>query len=126
MKKFDSTTRSVNSKGRLEEDDNALQEQVRAGVLQAVQEREIETDKCHHTPGQAVIRDDNATTRLRVVMAGAAMWSKSLFDEQLFLQRTECLSRNAVLLRFMLFQVIAPPDIQKSVFSDVGTCRRHA
>ena len=88
-----------------------------AGILKEVPEQDINTSKrCHYTPHHAVIREDKATTKLRVVLDGAARSSK--FDFSI----NDCLSKGpnllvslfAILLRFRLFQVTVLADIEKA------------
>ena len=92
-------------------------QQVGAGVLEEAPEDEIETSKhCHYTPHHAVIKEDKTTTKLRVVLDGAAKSSK--FDFAI----NDCLSKGpnllaslfAVLLRFRLFKVPVLADIEKA------------
>ena len=115
--RLESTTRSIIAKGRLKECDDVLREQVGAGILEEVPEQDINTSKrCHYTPHHAVIREDKATTKLRVVLDGAARSSK--FDFSI----NDCLSKGpnllvslfAILLRFRLFQVTVLADIEKA------------
>ena len=117
MNRLETTTKSVIAKNRLKEYDEVLQEQVRTGILEEVQEEEIETNKrCHYTPHHAFLREDKATTRLRVVLDGAARSSR--FDFSI----NDCLSKEpnllvsllAILLRFRLFQVTVLADIEKA------------
>ena len=64
-----------------------------AGILQEVPEQDIQTSKrCHYTPHHAVIREDKTTTKLRVVLDGAARSSK--FDFSI----NDCLSKGPNLL----------------------------
>ena len=73
LSRLESTTKSIIAKGRLKEYDDVLREQVGAGILEEVPEQDINTNKrCHYTPHHAVIREDKATTKLRVVLDGAA------------------------------------------------------
>ena len=75
--RLEATTRSIIAKGRLKEYDDVLGEQVGADILEEVPEQDINTSKrCHYTPHHAVIREDKATTKLRVVLYGAARSSK--------------------------------------------------
>ena len=115
--RIESTTRSIIAKGRLMEYDDVLREQVGAAILEEVPEQDINTsNSCHYSPHHAVITEDKATTKLRVVLDGAA-WS-SKFDFSI----NDCLSKSpnllvslfAILLRFMLFQVTVLADIEKA------------
>ena len=115
--RLESTTRSIIAKGRCKEYDDVLREQVGAGLLEEVPEQDINTsNRCHYTPHHAVIREDKATTKLRVVLDGAARSSK--FDFSI----NDCLSKGpnllvslfAILLRFRLFHVTVLADIEKA------------
>ena len=79
--RLESTKRSIIAKRQLKEYDDVLREQVGAGILEEVTEQDINTsNRCHYTPHHAVIREDKATTKLRVVMDGAARSSKTDFS----------------------------------------------
>ena len=117
MNRLETTTKSVIAKNRLKEYDEVLQEQVRTGILEELPEEEIETNKrCHYTPHHAILREDKATTKLRVVLDGAARSSR--FDFSI----NDCLSKGpnllvsllAILLRFRFFQVTVLADIEKA------------
>ena len=71
--RLESTTRSIIARGRLKDNDNVLREQVGAGILEEVPEQDINTsNRCHYTHHHAVIREDKATTKVTVVLDGAA------------------------------------------------------
>ena len=89
--RLESTTRSALNKGRLEEYDEVLGDQVRARILEEVPESEVRSEKfCHYTPHHAVIRVDKATTKMRVVLDGAVRSSK--FDYSI----NDCLSNDRI------------------------------
>ena len=93
MNRLETTTKSVIAKNCLKEYDEVLQEQVRTGILEEVPEEEIDTNKrCHYTPHHAILREDKATTKLRVVLDGAAR--SSSFDFSI----NDCLSKGPNLL----------------------------
>ena len=115
--RLESTTRSAINKGRLKEYDEVLKDQVKAGILEEVPDNEVRSEKfCHYTPHHAVIREDRATTKMRVVLDGAARSAK--FDYSI----NDCLSKGPnllvslfeILLRFRLFQVTVLADIEKA------------
>ena len=85
--------------------------------MEEVPDNEVRSEKtCHHTPHHAVIREDKATTKMRVVLDGAARSVK--FDYSI----NDCLSKGPnllvslfeILLRFRLFQVTVLADIEKA------------
>ena len=97
MTMLETTTKSVIAKNRLKEYDEVLQEQVRTVILEEVPEEEIETNKrCHYTPHHAFLREDKATTKLRVVLDGAASSSRLDFSIN------DCLSKGTNLLVSLL------------------------
>ena len=51
--------------------DNVFKEQLEAGIIEKVTE-EREVGQTHYLPRQSVIRNDKATTKLRVVFDGSA------------------------------------------------------
>ena len=80
-------------------------------------EQDINTSgRCHYTPHHALIREDKATSKLRVVLYGATRSSK--FDFSM----NDCLSKGqnllvslfAILVRFRLLQVTVLAGIEKA------------
>ena len=101
----------------MKEYEDVLREQVGSGILEEVPEWDINTsNRCHYTPHHAVIREDKVTTKLRVVLDGAARSSK--FDFSI----NDCLSKGPnllvslfdILLKLWLFQVTVLADIEKA------------
>ena len=113
--RLESTTRSAINKGRLKEYDEVLKDQVKAVILEEVPDHEVRSEKfCHYTPHHAVIREDKATTKMKVVLDGAARSAKFHYSIN------DCLSKGPnlrvslfeTLLRFRLFQVTVLADIE--------------
>ena len=99
----------------LKEYDEVLKDQVKAVILEEVPDHEVRSEKfCHYTPHHAVIREDKATTKMKVVLDGAARSAKFHYSIN------DCLSKGPnlrvslfeILLRFRLFQVTVLADVE--------------
>lgn len=98
----------------LKEYDSTIREQLKKGIIEAVELEEPHTNQVHYLPHHAVIRRDKATTKLRIVYdASAKMDGPSL---------NECLHKGPsfnqlildLLLRFRSYRVALTADVEKA------------
>ena len=98
----------------LKEYDNVIRDQLNKGIVESVPERNEGSKRTHYLPHHAVIRQDKATTKLRVVYdASAKSMGPSLND---CLYSGPSLTQNIVdiMLRFRAHKVALTGDIEKA------------
>ena len=98
----------------LKEYDNVIRDQLNKGIVESVPERNEGSKRTHYLPHHAVIRQDKATTKLRVVYdASAKSMGPSLND---CLYSGPSLTQNIVdiMLRFRAHKVALTRDIEKA------------
>ena len=99
----------------LEEYDSLIKDQLRNGIIERVNESEVQpTGEVHYIPHHAVIRQDKKTTKLRVVYDASARGEGPSLNDCLYAGPKFEQSIMDIILRFRSHKVALIADIEKA------------
>ena len=99
----------------LQEYNSIIQDQIRQGIVQIVENPEyLSGEKVHYLPHHAVIRQDKATTKLRVVYDASAKSEGASLNDCLYTGPKFDQNILDILLRFRTHRVALTADIEKA------------
>ena len=96
--------------------DEVIQDQISRGIVEAVPEEDInKADKIHYLPHHGVVRNDKATTKLRVVYDGSAKTGASpSLNDCLYTGPNLEQSIFSILIKFRVHPVAMAADVEKA------------
>ena len=94
--------------------DSVIKEQLELGVVVPVGNDESGANRMHYMPHHVVVRQDKATTKLRVVYDASAKSVGLSLNDCLFVGPSLNMKIFDILLRFRMYPIIIVTDIEKA------------
>ena len=96
--------------------DSVIKDQLKGGIIEVVDQSEVTpSNQVHYLPQHAVLREDKATTKLRIVYDASARTTGPALNDCLYTGPKFGQSVLEIILRFRAFNVALAADIEKAL-----------